>query len=183
MTCIRNYDQSTGIYSQVYTYDFLGTNDKLPTIQIPYHSQTIKKNATKKKGVVSTESWLVALRKKTIIISTTIHQSQYPTSATHLSKRTIVPVLLQPFRKYFSPACPLLVLSTPKHTTYFRIYKTDLNMKTHFKTTRGKGLRIPSRTTTGGSSPFPWSVSEVDAALRLLSALPIGTEEASTAPP
>ena len=37
--------------------------------------------------------------------------------------------------------------------------------------------------TTGGSSPFPWSVSEVDAALRSLSALPIGTDEASTAPP
>ena len=42
-------------------------------------------------------------------------------------------------------------------------------MKTHLKTARGKGLIIPSRTTAGGSSPFPWSVSEVDAALRSLS--------------
>ena len=59
----------------------------------------------------------------------------------------------------------------------------DLNIKLHVKTTRGKGLHIPSRTTARGTSPFPWSVSEVDAAPRSLSSLSIGTEEASTAPP
>ena len=41
-------------------------------------------------------------------------------------------------------------------------------MKTHSKTTRGKGLRIPSRMTAEESSPFPWLVSEIDAALRSL---------------
>ena len=46
---------------------------------------------------------------------------------------------------YFSSTSRLLVLSTEKHQV-FRIYKTEMNMKTHFKTTRGKRLRIPSRT-------------------------------------
>ena len=41
---------------------------------------------------------------------------------------------------------------------------------------------LPNRT-AGGSSPFLWSVPEVDAALRSRSAFPAETEEASTAPP
>ena len=48
VTCIRNYDQSTGIYSQVNTNDVPGTNDKPFTIQIPYQSQTIKSTPKKK---------------------------------------------------------------------------------------------------------------------------------------
>ena len=41
---------------------------------------------------------------------------------------------------------------------------------------------LPNKT-AGGSSPFHWSVPAVDTALRSLSALPPGTEEASTVPP
>ena len=49
---------------------------------------------------------------------------------------------------HFSPTSPLLVLSIPeKHYKFFGFTRLfDLNMKTYFKTTRLKRLRIPSRT-------------------------------------
>ena len=49
---------------------------------------------------------------------------------------------------YFSPTSPLLVLSTRlKHDKLFGFTRPfDLNMKIYFKTTRGKTLCIPSRT-------------------------------------
>ena len=69
------------------------------------------------------------------------------------------------FKVYFSPTSPLLVLSTPKKTQqmfgFTRLF--DLNMKAHFKTTRGKADVYHPEGPPGGSSPFPWSVSEVDA--------------------
>ena len=52
------------------------------------------------------------------------------------------PLRKQLLKEYFSPTSPLLVLSTHKK----RIYKTDMSMKVHFKTTKGRGLRITSRT-------------------------------------
>ena len=183
MTCMRNFDQSTGIYSQIYTYDFPGTTDKLLIIQIPYQSQTIK--STTKKNIMNLDQIVVGcpsqennnyLNKKPPV--PTPHIRNTPLKAL---LRTLTPPTVE---KCVSPTSPLLVLSTPKKHEYFRIYKTfDLNMKIQFKTTRGKGQRIPSRTTAGGSSPFPWSVWEVDSALRSLSVLPVGIEEAYTAPP
>ena len=62
-----------------------------------------------------------------------------------------------------SPSGPVYTKKKQSILGFTRLF--DLNMKIHFKTTRGKGLRIPSRTTAGGSSPFPLSVPEVDVAL------------------
>ena len=181
MTCIRNYDQSTGIYAQAYNHDFAATKDQLPTIQILYQSQTIK-STTKKKIQNSTESWLVTLRKKTKTISKKIQQCKYLTSGPLKALLRILspPTVENMFQSNQSPSGPVY---TKKNTNDFRIYKTDLNMKIHFKTARGKRLRIPSRTTAGGSSSLSSSVPGVDAALRSLSAFPIGTVEASTDPP
>ena len=72
------------------------------------------------------------------------------TSGMHLSKRTYVPLFSKPSRTIcFSPTSHLVVMSTPENITSFsdlqRLFY--LNMKTHFKTIRGKGLRVPSRTT------------------------------------
>ena len=71
------------------------------------------------------------------------------TSGMHLSRRTYVPLFSKPLRNIrFSPTSHLLALSTAeKHYKFFGFTKTDLNTKTHFKTTRGEGLRVPSRTT------------------------------------
>ena len=71
------------------------------------------------------------------------------TSGMHLSRRTNVSLFLQTVNNiYFNPTSPLLVLSTPeKHYKFFVFTRLfDLNMKTHFKTTRRKRLRIPCRT-------------------------------------
>ena len=73
------------------------------------------------------------------------------TSGMHLSGRTYVPFFSKPLRNiYFSPTRHLLTLSTPEKTLqcfsdWQRLF--DLNRKTHFKTSRRKGLRLPSRTT------------------------------------
>ena len=70
------------------------------------------------------------------------------TSGRHLSRLTYVPLFLQTVKIYIfqfhqSPSGPIY---TRKTLRVFRVYKTDLNMKTHFKTTRRKKLRIPSKT-------------------------------------
>ena len=73
------------------------------------------------------------------------HQSpdQSHTSWIHLSRRTYVPLFLQTIKTY----SPILVLSKPQDTFYFGFTRpVDLNMKIRLKTTRGKRLRIPSRT-------------------------------------
>ena len=69
----------------------------------------------------------------------------------HLSRRTYVPLFIQTVEKkklYFRPSSPLLVLSKPeKHCKFFGFTRLfDLNMKTHFNTTRRKRLPTPSRT-------------------------------------
>ena len=72
------------------------------------------------------------------------------TSGMHLSRRTYVPFFLKPLNIYIYiyPTSFLLVLSTPeKHSKFFGFTRLfDLNMKTYFKTTTRKSLRIPSRT-------------------------------------
>ena len=182
VACIRNYDQSTGTHSQVYTHEFPGTNDKLLTIQIPYQSQTIK-STTKIKminlhrivaGYPSQENntYLNENPPEPIphIRNTPQSAPKYPYSSNRSKDISVQSV----------PFWSCLHKKNTKRFGYTTLF--NLNLKTQFKITRGKGLRIQSRTTAGGSSPFPWSVPEVDAVLRSLSALPIGTEEASTAP-
>ena len=118
---------------------------------------------------------LVAVRKETIIISTKIHQSKYATSGIHLKAHqcTLIPLTVKKiFQFKQSPSGSVYTKITQKLFGFIRLF--DLDMKTHVKTTRGKGLRIPTRTTGEGSSSFPWSLSEVDAALRSLSALKSG---------
>ena len=79
-------------------------------------------------------------RLSTLAASNKPQNSSINTSAMHLSRRIYVPLFLQ--------ASPLLVLSTPQHNTGKFIFTRpfDLNMKTHFKTTRGERLRTPSTT-------------------------------------
>ena len=74
MACIRNYDQLT-----VYIHDFPRTNNKLPTIPITYVPVANDKKYDQEENVNLDRIRLVALHKKTIIISTKIHQSQYLT--------------------------------------------------------------------------------------------------------
>ena len=72
------------------------------------------------------------------------------TSGMHLSRRTYLPLFSKPLRNiYFCPTSHPLALSTPeKHYNLSNLRRLlDLNMKAYFKTTRGKGLRIPSRAT------------------------------------
>ena len=78
---------------------------------------------------------------QSIATANTTHQE-------YTSRCTYVPLLSKPlkiciFQLNQIPSGPVY---TRKHTQVFRIYKTDLNMKIHFKTTWRKRLRIPSRT-------------------------------------
>ena len=73
------------------------------------------------------------------------------TTGMHLSRRTYVPVFLQTVTYIYihtSHTSPLLVLpTTEKHYKLFGITRLfDLDMKIHFRTTRRKRPRIPSRT-------------------------------------
>ena len=74
--------------------------------------------------------------------NTTYQQYTSPGAPTHpcFSK----PQKICVFQLYQSPSGPVYARRT--HKSYFRIYKTDLNMKIHLKTTRRKRLRIPSKT-------------------------------------
>ena len=70
------------------------------------------------------------------------------TSGMHLSSARAYPYFPKPLKKmYFSPTTPLVVLPTPEKHKFFGFTTLfDLNMKTHFKTTGRKRLRIQSRT-------------------------------------
>ena len=118
--------------------------------------QTVKKYIFRShqslSGTVYTRKALQVFRiYKDCLIWTWKHISKLPgeSSGMHLSRRTYVPLFSKPLRNiYFSPTSHLLALSTPeKHYRFLGFMKTHLNMKIHFKTTRGKELRIPSRTT------------------------------------
>ena len=71
---------------------------------------------------------------QSIATANTTHQE-------YTSRCTYVPLLSKPlkiciFQLNQIPSGPVY---TRKHTQVFRIYKTDLNMKIHFKTAREKG--------------------------------------------
>ena len=109
VTCIPNYDHSTGIHSRL----------SRSNVKLPNHSDSLPvandKSTTKKKNM-SLDRIVVGCpsQERNMIISTKIHQCQYLTARIHLSRRSYVPLLPQQLNIYLSPTTHLLVLPTPK---------------------------------------------------------------------
>ena len=103
---------------------------------------------------ISTESWLVALRKKAINISTKIHQRHYPTSGIHLKahQRTLTPLTVNnTFRSNQFPSGPVYTKKTQNIVDIQELFENKNTLQNY----EGKRATYTTQNDRGGTLAVP----------------------------